>query len=198
MTWDLAPAGPGQETCGARVGRYGWCDLPKDHPAPIPGWLHVESVSSGEPVTEPGKELVGPLPTVAFYGGPWRGLRRYHDDRARVAYDVPRNTMDPRFRACTDHHVACDCREAEQAENLNEHRLEWAHLRETARRALVGHQVDYPYGLRDHERYDFPLCLCSGCVIERTSHNLLASDVVDHRTGRVIPLPPHPSEDVPF
>ncbi|WP_157904258.1 hypothetical protein, partial [Parafrankia soli] len=45
-----------------------------------------------------------------------------------TGYDVPKNTLDPRYAACADHHVACDCREAEfselRAELLDELRLE--------------------------------------------------------------------------
>lgn len=122
---------------------------------------------------------------VTFSGGP----DSYHARRAgaapfQVAYEVPANTCDPRYRQCTEHHVACDCREAELAEVIGELRSEWRYVREAVRRALAGHQVDYPLGLSDIRRYSFPLCLCSGCVIERTAHVLRAGDL-DFRTGRV-------------
>lgn len=127
-------------------------------------------------------------PVVTFGGGP----ATYEADRAgaprfQVAYDVPKDTLDPRYRACTSHHVACDCREAEQSENLNEHRAEWKHLRDAARRALAGHQVDKPMEASALERLGFPLCLCSGCVIQRETGNLLNWSDVDARTGRVKP-----------
>ena len=54
--------------------------------------------------------LVGPLPAVRFHDG------------TRLAYTPPRDTCDPRYVACTEHHVACDCREAEFAEQLAEFR----------------------------------------------------------------------------
>lgn len=44
-----------------------------------------------------------------------------------VRYRVPANTCDPRWDACRVHHPACDCREAEQAENLNELRHDAQH-----------------------------------------------------------------------
>lgn len=52
--------------------------------------------------------LVGPLPQIRFHDG------------TREVYSPPRNTVDPRYTACTDHRRACDCREAEAAENLGE------------------------------------------------------------------------------
>lgn len=48
---------------------------------------------------------------------------RFHDG-TKVPYDVPRHTGDIRFALCSDHHPACDCREAELAENLAELRSE--------------------------------------------------------------------------
>lgn len=41
-----------------------------------------------------------------------------------IRYRPPRSTMDPRFLACTQHRVACDCREAEHAEEVAELRSE--------------------------------------------------------------------------
>lgn len=126
-------------------------------------------------------------PVVTFSGGP----HRFEADQAgaprfAVAYTVPRNTLDPRHAACTDHHVACDCREAELNEQLEENRLEWAALRDAARRVLAGHQLETPAGLEDWQRRRYKVCMCSGCVIERTSHNLLSWADVDYHTGRVL------------
>lgn len=122
-------------------------------------------------------ELVGPLPTITFQAG-------YMQPRIKQAYDVPRDTCDPRYSACTDHHPACDCREAEHAEEMAEHRGEWKRLRETAARAMSGHQVKYPFGLSRGQRATFPLCLCTGCVIHREV-DLLSLSSIDFRTGRV-------------
>lgn len=140
-------------------------------------------------------------PVVTFSGGAYTyeamsaGAPRY-----QVAYQVPRNTCDPRYRQCTDHHVACDCREAELNEQLEEHRGEWRYLQDAARSALAGHQVDHPSG----DRHGFTqLCLCSGCVIQRATGNLLKWADVDWRTGRVKPAEGSPAMgwapgEVPF
>lgn len=141
---------------------------------------------------------------VTFSGGPYT----YHASMAgaprfQVAYDVPKNTCDPRYAQCSSHHVACDCREAELSEQLNEHRYEWDAVRDAARRALAGHQVDYPFGVREGEEYRYPLCLCSGCVIHRATHTLLRWSDVDFGTGRVKPAEGSPAmgwapDEVPF
>lgn len=138
-------------------------------------------------------ELVGPLPTITFYGA---------GRRVRQGYDVPRNTCDLRARLCTDHHPACDCREAELAEQLSEHRAEWRELQAITRSALANHQIDYPRSVRgelDQLRFG-PLCLCTGCVIVRESHHTALNWAdIDWRTGRVLPpRQPQPSEEVPF
>jgi len=124
-------------------------------------------------------------PVVCFGGGPNRFEAAMVGAPApAVAYRVPRDTMDPRYAACTDHHVACDCREAELAEERQELRYALRELESAARRALAGHQVQPPLGLDDVERRRYPLCLCSGCVIHRES-SLLPFDAVDWETGRV-------------
>lgn len=53
--------------------------------------------------------LVGPVPVLRFWDG------------TTVVYTPPRNTLDPRFAVCSEHRPACDCREAEWAEQ----RAEW-------------------------------------------------------------------------
>lgn len=55
-------------------------------------------------------DLVGPMPTITFR------------DKSQQAYKPPSDTMDPRYAVCTDHHPACDCREAERSEDRNEHK----------------------------------------------------------------------------
>lgn len=114
---------------------------------------------------------VGPLPTIVFQGGA----------RAeRQAYDAPRDTMDPRYAACNQHHPACDCRKAELAEQLHEYRTERRALRTAAARLLAGHRlVDWGDdlggrdGIGDDMRSrpwkgDGPLaCQCTGCQLVR-------------------------------
>lgn len=122
--------------------------------------------------------LVGPLPTITFYGA--------GEEYVTQAYEVPRNTCDLRARLCTDHHPACDCREALLNENLHEHIYEWKLLRDVARNALQGHQLRHPLGTNGYRaRQTDSLCLCSGCVIARANLTLVGSGAVDLRTGRV-------------
>ena len=123
--------------------------------------------------------LVGPLPTIRFYGA--------GDEWVSMPYDVPIDTRDLRARVCIEHHPACDCREALLNENLNEHIAEWRLLRDVAQNALRGHRVRHPYGTRPWaERQTDTLCLCSGCVIARADLALLGGGAIDLRTGRVI------------
>lgn len=103
-------------------------------------------------------ELVGPLPTIRFYDG------------TKQAYDVPKDTMDPRFKACTYHHPACDCREAELSEQISELRGELKEIANAARAVLAGHPIwvyeDGPDGEREVG------CACTGCQIVRAAHVL--------------------------
>lgn len=121
--------------------------------------------------------LVGPLPTITFLGGPGAA----HGNTTRVAYAVPRNTLDPRFAACTDHHRACDCREALLAEDINEWRGEYREVQRAAHAVLAGHQLRVP-GAMTHEEYERGGCQCTGCQITRRSH-LLTFQHYDMTTG---------------
>lgn len=135
-------------------------------------------------------ELVPYRPPVVRFGG---GPLRFEADmvgapRPAVAYRVPANTLDPRHAACTQHRVACDCREAEHAEEVGELRAEAREVQSAARRALSGHQLQQPIqpGLWEPStRIQVPLCLCSGCVIARETGVLLAFSDVDWETGRI-------------
>lgn len=122
------------------------------------------------------KALVGPLPTITFYGA--GGLA----GRVRQAYTVPKHSGDLRARLCTDHHPACDCREADLNEIITEQLGERRHLARAARSALAGHQVEVPIGA---EGWTVQLCLCPGCVIHRATDGLLDWADVDFTTGRV-------------
>lgn len=83
-----------------------------------------------------GADLVGPLVPVMFYGG--RGSFRT-PYAVRYYPPLPANTCDPRVPTCLDHHTACDCREAEQAELVAELRIELQDFRrhEQAVKALA-------------------------------------------------------------
>lgn len=119
-------------------------------------------------------ELVGPLPTITFFP---RGA----DEPHRIAYTVPK-TCDLRAAACTDHHPACDCREADLREAITEYREEFRLAQDVAQEVLRGHLYVRP-GLGRRPRLE-PGCLCSGCTIARRTF-LLGPGAVDYRTGHV-------------
>ncbi|MEV6033617.1 hypothetical protein AB0L65_20850 [Nonomuraea sp. NPDC052116] len=78
---------------------------------------------------------------------------------------LPKNTMDPRWRACANHHTACDCREAELAEDMAELRWERDHMLRVLREELAGHAT-WAYS-DDNERDPVAECKCTGCMIVR-------------------------------
>lgn len=85
-------------------------------------------------------------------GGP--GFVLFHDG-TRLDYDQPKNTLDPRYPACVEHRVACDCREAEYAEEGTEFRADWASLLAAVKEICAGHPRE---------------CMCTGCQIARRIH----------------------------
>jgi hypothetical protein len=91
--------------------------------------------------------VVGPLFTIGFQDG------------ARLAYTPPTNTLDNRYAACTDHHPACDCREAEWSESMRERKAEDQMMREAFDRILTGHPA-----------YGRSACMCTGCQIARAAN----------------------------
>ncbi|WP_336214743.1 hypothetical protein [Nonomuraea sp. LPB2021202275-12-8] len=84
---------------------------------------------------------------------------------APLLQPLPKNTMDPRWLACANHHTACDCREAELAEDLAELRWERDHMLRVLREELTGHAT---WAYRDdNERDQIAECKCTGCMIAR-------------------------------
>lgn len=81
-----------------------------------------------------------------------------------VLYTPPANTTDPRYTACTDHRVACDCREAEHAEMVRELTSDRDALQAAIDEQLAGHPT--------RVEGDGVPCQCSGCVIARAAHML--------------------------
>lgn len=98
-------------------------------------------------------------PVVLFRGGP-NGLKV----PAAAEYEPPVNTVDPRYAACTDHHVACDCREAEFAEERREQRMEREAMRAAFDEILAGHET------RNWNDGKSPGCMCTGCQLARACH----------------------------
>ena len=95
--------------------------------------------------------LVGPM--VRFRGQP-----------VDVGSSTPRYTLDPRYLACTDHHLACDCREAEQNEQINEYRDGYREITDVIAAAIEGHPTEV--FIDGEERSDLE-CQCAGCKIAR-------------------------------
>ncbi len=100
------------------------------------------------------QELVGPLRRVSFSG------------HVRLGVDLPRDTMDLRYRACLEHRTACDCREAMLAEDRAEFAGELALIRDVFADALEGHPT---FGALDDrgEPLESGCCRCTGCAIVR-------------------------------
>lgn len=111
-------------------------------------------------------ELVGPVPTIRFYDG------------TRQAYEQPRNTSDPRHAACIDHRPACDCREAEFAEDRAENRAVLRAVEAAAEEVLAGHHAYAWAHDLDGRQIDVG-CMCTGCQIARRG-NLLAAWTVSN------------------
>lgn len=133
-------------------------------------------------------ELVGPLQPVGYaWPWPWKGPRVVHH-----VPPLPRDTRDPRWMACLDHRTACDCREAEHAEQLNEYAARFDSLTRAAQAELAGHLLrDYSWwdepghrpepGTPDWQamcRGDGPRsCQCAGCRLIRASDESLWCDL---------------------
>lgn len=82
---------------------------------------------------------------------------KFRDD-STVVYAVPANTCDPRWKACTKHQVACDCREAERQEDISEYRAQLREVAQVAAEVLAGHDIQGDDGRP---------CMCTGCQIVR-------------------------------
>ncbi|MEV0313575.1 hypothetical protein [Nonomuraea fuscirosea] len=98
---------------------------------------------------------------VTFSAPTWRSPRVVMP----LAMPLPKNTMDIRYVACGDHRTACDCREAELAEEIAELRSERDHLLR-----VLGHEVadhaTWAY-LDRNEEISAAECKCTGCRIVR-------------------------------
>lgn len=112
------------------------------------------------PENVPDYPLIGPL--VYFRG---RKLQ------IPVRHSPPQNTLDPRYRACTDHHLACDCREAEQQESLTEYRLQLREIDQVIAGLIEGHPTSVY--IDDVNRRDLE-CQCGGCKVARITQRGLS------------------------
>lgn len=104
--------------------------------------------------------LVGPLPTIHFHDG------------SRVTYAPPKDTCDARYKTCMHHRVACDCREAEFAEEISELRWQLRATQEAFAEVLKGHQT---WAYTESGEDAFAQCQCTGCQIVRLADTGLRS-----------------------
>lgn len=111
--------------------------------------------------------------TTGFPTLPWRGGKHlvgpivyFRNQAIPVERTPPRDTVDGnRWASCTSHHLACDCREAELNEQINELRAE----RNLVRNALLAATADHPTFVetRAGQRRRDLECRCDGCVAIR-------------------------------
>lgn len=105
--------------------------------------------------------VAGPLQCVRYANGP----AEWHD--------LPRNTLDIRYTACGNHHLACACREAVLAEDITEYRLMFRQLEQAILAAIKGHPTyAYTGSIADawSARDEFGQCKCPACEIARAAH----------------------------
>lgn len=116
----------------------------------------------------------------------FRGERRPGHSTLRVAIPVdqppPTDTRDPRYLTCVDHHLACDCREAERGEEIHEWRANFKQAQAVALEVCAGHPTWPDYYERSVTGWRAPgqpveqfesssaCCQCTGCQIIRKAH----------------------------
>lgn len=126
--------------------------------------------------------LVGPLQRVRYADG------------ATEHYDLPRNTLDIRYSACGNHHLACDCREAMLAETIAEWRAESEMLQNAIAEAIKGHPT-WAYSRDGYSTDPLGECKCQLCHIARQCHiGYFAWRDARDRADRQL----YPDQEVPF
>jgi hypothetical protein len=96
------------------------------------------------------------MPRFPSHERPTRTDKVRFADGSTSDYRPPINTVDPRFAACTEHRVGCDCREADLREDIVDNRAEWEGFRKALTDVLAGHAAC--------------CCRCTGCAIARATH----------------------------
>lgn len=110
-------------------------------------------------------DIVGP---VEWFRGRTMGVE--------VHKAPPRDTIDGgRWQACTKHHLACDCREAEQNEAISELKAEMREIKDVLAQAAFGHPTFVRQGGRLERRRDLE-CRCVACDVIR---RLKSASVLD-------------------
>lgn len=103
---------------------------------------------------------------MSALAGPLRPVR--YADGATEWHDLPRNTLDIRYAACGNHHLACDCREAMLAEEIAEYRAMFRETEHAILAAIKGH-LTWAYTPDGYED-EMARCKCPACVIARAAH----------------------------
>ncbi|MGV9666964.1 hypothetical protein [Nocardia niigatensis] len=122
--------------------------------------FHTPGLNPPPHIARPSGGLVGPL--VWFRNQP-----------IAVTSSPPRDTTDPRYGACTDHRLACDCREAELAERLTDQLAEVREMRNALMAACTGHPTKVYVDNRP--RVDLE-CRCLPCAALRHSNYVPSSN----------------------
>lgn len=102
-------------------------------------------------IAHPDRQVVGPLINFRGHAIP-------------VDHAPPRDTTDPRYLKCADHHLACDCREAEQNEVIGEYRAGYREIEDQLATMIDGHPTFVDVDGED--RPDLQ-CQCVACKIVR-------------------------------
>lgn len=107
---------------------------------------------------------------------------RFHDGTTQD-YRVPCDTREPRCKACRDHHPACDCREAEHAEQIAELSATIEQMTRAVQVQLRGHRIED--WISGSDGGGGPACECDGCRLVRTG--LIGWWVPTDENGCVLP-----------
>lgn len=102
-----------------------------------------------------------------------------HRERIRLplVQPLPENTLDPRYVTCESHRTACDCREAELAENIHEYRTERDDILRVLREELAGHAT-WAYTSRN-DMEPSAACKCTDCrIVHRLGHYSIGGCVI--------------------
>jgi hypothetical protein len=111
------------------------------------------------------------MPRFPLHERPTRTDRVKFADNSTADYTPPVNTLDPRYAACTDHRVGCDCREADLREDIVDIRADYAILKAAVERVVGNHPTYLPPAPNPTNTGDAyketPGCQCTGCQIVR-------------------------------
>lgn len=115
---------------------------------------------------------------VTFRAPQWRAPRYV----MVLDQPLPKNTGDPRYERCEFHHLACVCREAEQAEEISELRGELRQILTVLREELAGHAT-WAY-TPSNEDDPIAQCKCFGCRIARRLTRSICGEVISRESHR--------------